>query len=158
MHSPQPLNGPPQRSGADRRQTRTRWWAAFALRGRRLRQRRTAEHQQPYYVDRFPSTTFVFILLLLLFTIADGVLTLYLLDGDCAEMNPVMESLLNHGMGPFLLGKYVLTVLGLPVLLVFKNFYLFGTRFRVGYLIPIFVALYAGLIGYQVYLLQLVFR
>lgn len=123
-----------------------------------MRLRRRCEHREPYYVDRFPTVTFVFIMVLLLCTIADGVLTLYLVSADCEEMNPLMEPLLRHGMGTFLLGKYVLTVIGLPVLLIFKNFYLFGTRFRVDYLIPIFVLLYATLLAYQVYLLGIIFR
>ena len=46
---------------------------------------------------------------------------------------------------------------GLPVLLVFKNYSLFGTRFRVGYLIPMFLGLYALLLVYQLSLLQSVF-
>jgi hypothetical protein len=120
-------------------------------------QRRRPEHRRAYFVDRFPSITFIFVILLLLFTIADGVLTLHLVGANCEEMNPVMESLLKRGMGTFLLGKYALTVIGLPVLLIFKNHYLFSTRFRVGYLIPLFVVLYAALLAYQVYLFQIVF-
>ena len=96
------------------------------------------------------------ILTLLIFTIADGVMTLHLVNGDCQEINPVMDYLLSKGMAPFLLGKYVLTVAGLPLLLICKNYSLFGTGLRVGYLIPMFVVLYAILLGYQLYLLQLV--
>ena len=58
-----------------------------------------------------------------------------------------MNRLLEHGVLPFLLGKYLLTVIGLPVLLIFKNYYLFGTRVRVGYLIPLLVVLYASYLG-----------
>ncbi len=86
---------------------------------------------------------------LLTATILDGVITLHLIDIGCVEINPLMSRLLRIGMVPFLLGKYVLTATGLPLLLVFKNHYLFGTRFRVGYLLPIFVALYMILLAYQ---------
>ncbi len=162
LSSPSPTSDPSstlaQRQASDRRQAPTRWWAALHHGGRRLRLRRTAEHRTHYYVDRFPSVTFLFIVLLLVFTIVDGVMTLYLLGADCEEANPVMAWLLSRGMGTFLLGKYILTVVGLPVLLVFKNFYMFGTRFRVGYLIPVFVVLYAALLGYQYCLLRMLFH
>ena len=45
-------------------------------------------------------------------------------------------------------------MVGLPLLLIFKNYYLFGTRFRVGYLIPLIVVMYLVLIGYQLVLMH----
>ena len=41
------------------------------------------------------------------------------------------------------------------MLLVYKNYPMFGTRFRVGYLLPVFFSLYLVLAAYQVYLLNL---
>ncbi len=87
-------------------------------------------------------------------SILDAAITLILIEDGCEEVNPVMGFFLSHGPLSFLMGKYVLTVAGIPVLLIFKNFYLFGTRLRVGYLIPIFIFLYAVLIGYQFTLLH----
>ena len=84
----------------------------------------------------------------------DAFLTVRLLDAGAKEVNPVMDRLLLHGVGAFLVGKYLLTVGGLPLLLIFKNHYLFRTQLRVGHLIPIAVGLYAILIGYQVALMQ----
>ena len=86
---------------------------------------------------------------LLCLTIADGILTLELLEIHCVEANPVMACLLDRGHLWFVIGKYVLTAAGLPLLVVCKNFRMFGTRFRVGFLIPTFVALYLVLIFYQ---------
>ena len=65
-----------------------------------------------------------------------------------------MAGLLEDGIQPFLVIKYALTAGGLPLLLIFQNHYLFGTRVRVGYLIPVTVALYAVLIGYQLMLIH----
>jgi len=146
-----------KRSQTDRRQQPTGPWAVFRRGGRRVKQRRAAEHRRHYFVDRFSVVTFVWIMALLLLTVTDGVITLNLLDGDCGELNPVMQYLLGKGQGAFFLGKYVLTVVGLPVLLVFKNHYLFRTRFRVGYLIPLFVGLYAVLLSYQLVLFNRLF-
>ena len=140
------------REGPDRRQQPTSPWSAFRPGGRRMQNRRTDEHGTPYYVDRFPASTFMLILALLAATILDGVLTLQLIDAGCEEINPLMSQLLSIGVVPFLVGKYALTAAGLPLLLVFKNHFLFGTRFRVGYLLPLFVMLYLCLLGYQAYL------
>ena len=47
-----------------------------------------------------------------------------------------MAHLLGASRHAFLAGKYLLTASGLPFLVVFKNYRLFGTRFREGYLFP----------------------
>jgi hypothetical protein len=143
-----------ERRRADRRQKPTSFWDAFRLRGRRQRNRRAAQHRQPYFVDRFSATMLGLVLALLLLTIVDGVITLSLVERDCQEINPLMRYFLGQGPVPFLLSKYVLTAAGVPVLLIFKNYYLFGTRFRVGYLMALFVLLYLGLTMYQIQLLQ----
>jgi len=150
-------SGEDQRSSQDRRAWATSPWYAFCWKGRRARNRRASEHRQQYFVDRFSWLQLVWILSLLGFTVVDGMLTLQLLNDGYQEVNPLMDYLLGKGMLPFLLGKYTLTAAGLPLLLIFKNYYLFGTGFRVGYLIPVFVILYAILLGYQLFLLRLFF-
>ena len=57
-----------------------------------------------------------------------------------------MEYLSTRGPLAFLLGKYVLTAMGLPLIVVYKNYPMFGTRFRVGFLLPVFIGLYLVLI------------
>jgi hypothetical protein len=52
----------------------------------------------------------------------------------------------------FLGTKYVLTAVGLACLLVLRYYRLFGSRFRVGHLIPIITGLYVVLLGYQAFL------
>lgn len=143
-----------RRQKSDRRKKPTSPWAAFSPAGQRVACRRAEEHRRPYFVDRFASSTFLVIMMLVVASLLDAILTIQLLGAGAQEVNPVMDGLLLYGIEPFLLGKYVLTVAGLPLLLIFKNHYLFGTRFRVGYLIPATVALYAVLIGYQLMLMQ----
>lgn len=143
-----------QRTSPDRRQQPTSPWAAFPPAGQRMACRRASEHWRPYFVDRFSSVMFIVILMLIIASIADAILTIQLIAAGAREINPLMDHLLDYGILPFLIGKYVLTVAGLPVLLIFKNYYLFGTRLRVGYLIPLAVALYAILIGYQLALMN----
>ncbi|HVC98348.1 MAG TPA: DUF5658 family protein [Pirellulales bacterium] len=143
-----------RRLGPDPRHEPTGIWDAVFSAGERMLNRRAVDRRLPYFVDRFPPTMMALILALLVLTVIDGVLTIELVDVDCQELNPLMCHFLTKGPLCFLFGKYVMTAAGLPVLLIFKNFPLFGTRFRVGYLVPVFVLLYAGLVGYQVQLLQ----
>ncbi len=90
----------------------------------------------------------------LVLCLIDGLLTIELLDLNSEEINPVMRLLLSRGYLSFLMGKYVLTAAGLPFLVVYKNWPLFGTRFRAGFLLPVFFTLYLGLLTYQLFLLQ----
>jgi hypothetical protein len=123
------------------------------LGGRRLGPRREAELAEPYFVDIIDTFTFIMAVLLLVLTIVDGTATLFLLGAGCEEVNPAMDYLLRRGPLYFLLGKYALTTACLPFLLTFRRFPLFRTRFRVGYLLPIFVSLYLILLTYQIVLM-----
>jgi hypothetical protein len=142
-----------KRQQSDRRGEPTSAWAAFPPTGHRMVNRRAEEHRRPYFVDRFSSATFIVILLLVAASLLDAVLTMQLLENGAEEINPLMDRLLEHGALSFLFGKYLLTVGGLPLLLIFQNHYLFGTRIRVGYLVPVAVALYMVLIAYQLTLM-----
>ena len=126
----------------------------FRLRGRRTWPRREQERRGGYFVDRFDAMTLAMIVGLLVLTIADGVLTIELLDTNSEEINPLMAHLLLKGNNVFLLGKYILTAAGLPFLVAYKNYRMFGTRFRVGFLLPLFVGLYVALVVYQAKLLH----
>jgi hypothetical protein len=147
-------NNAEQRVLSDRRQQPTGPWSALPPAGQRVDNRRACERRLPYFVDRFSPAMFVVILCLIIASLVDAVLTIQLLDAGADEINPLLNNVLDHGILTFLWVKYLLTVGGLPVLLIFKNYYLFGTRLRVGYLIPIAVVLYALLIGYQLALMH----
>lgn len=94
------------------------------------------------------------ILSLLILTLADGVLTMILIDLFCEEANPLMAVLIEHGPMTFVLGKYLVTAVCLPILLIFQHHRMFGTRFRVRHFFPIFIALYLSLLAYQLFLLR----
>jgi hypothetical protein len=137
-----------QRSLPDRRSVPTSVWDSLRGGGERSYVRRVSERRHPHFLERFSAMTLVWILLLLTFSAIDGLLTLELIEAGCHEVNPVLSYFFAKGPGCFLLGKYVLTAAGLPVLV------LFSARGRIGYLIPLFVCLYAALIAYQLLLLR----
>jgi hypothetical protein len=143
-----------RRVGADRRRVPTCAIDALRLSGRRTKVRRALDREGPYFVDRFDPLMLTLALGVLVLCLIDGLLTIELLDLNSEEINPVMRLLLRRGYLSFLMGKYVLTAAGLPFLVVYKNWPLFGTRFRAGLLLPVFFALYLVLLTYQVILLQ----
>lgn len=146
----------PQRRRSDRRRRPTGPFDAFFTPARRWRHRRSihAEGQGPRYLDRYGLGAGLCATLLLILTVVDGTITILLLGMHCEEANPLMAYLIERGLLPFLLGKYALTAAGLPVLLIFKEHRMFGTCFRVGYLLPIFVGMYLLLLGHQIQLLN----
>jgi hypothetical protein len=137
-----------RRSSPDRRAAPTSIWGSILFGGRRRYVRREPERRQLHYLDHFPWTTLVWVLLLVTFTFIDGLLTLELLDAGCIEANPLMSYFLDRGPVHFFMFKYLLTTLGLP-LLVF-----FGARSWFKYVLPGFVLLYVILMIYQLQLLH----
>jgi hypothetical protein len=137
------------RDRPDRRKRPTSPLGALRTTGRRKAPRRGEDRAGNYFVDRFDAVTLAMIVGLLGLTITDGVLTIELLDRNSEEINPLMAHLLGRGHHAFLAGKYILTAAGLPFLVVFKNYRLFRTRIRIGYLFPAFITLYLLLLSYQ---------
>jgi hypothetical protein len=147
-------NTPGLGNHSDRRKHSVPLWDPRRLRGRRRRQRRSEEHDRPYLVDRVSWPAFVMSSLLRILTLVDGMITVALLDQGCEEANPVMRFLLDIGIGTFFIAKYVLTAIFLPIALVMNQHRLFGTRMRVGHVIPVVAALYVVLIAYQITLMR----
>jgi hypothetical protein len=88
-------------------------------------------------------------------TLLDGILTLELIEVNSEEANPIMAHLLRRGSLTFLMGKYLMTAAGLPFLVVYQHYPLFRSRFRVGWLIPVFIAMYLVLLFHQWNLFQI---
>jgi Domain of unknown function (DUF5658) len=138
-----------RRYQVDRRRRPTSPLDTFRLRGRRTWPRREEERRGTFFVDRFAASTLAMVVALLSLTIADGVLTIELLDINSEEINPFMGQLLARGHFAFLAGKYLLTAAGLPFIVIYQSYTILGTRFRVGFLLPVFISLYVALLSYQ---------
>jgi hypothetical protein len=146
---------PEGRRHIDRRRRPTSPLDTLRRGGRRCRIRREEERQGPHFVDRFHAGTLAMVVALLGLTIADGVLTIELIGLNSEEANPLMAHLLQQGDSTFLLVKYIMTAAGLPFVVVYQHYPLCGTRFRVGWLLPVFLALYLVLLLHQWTLLQI---
>ena len=103
--------------------------------------------------DRLPIPTVLLVMAILAMTIADGVLTILLLDHHFEEANPLMRCLLGIHPLAFVIGKYALTAFWLPFFLIFGRCQVFLPGFRVSHLLPLIVLLYFALLVYQVTLI-----
>ena len=127
--------------GADRRKTedrrsRSRPPFRFLLfGGRRKSARRDDDKKQFIYVDQYHSWLLIAIMLLAILTISDGLFTLHLIERGATEENPVMAFFLDLGVRPFMIAKFLLTSLGVVILLVFHNYYFLKI---ISFFIPIF--------------------
>ncbi len=97
----------------------------------------------------------VIAVLILLFSVADAVLTLTLLDHGALEANPVMAALAKGGASGFAAVKIGLTAAGVILLTMVARVRAFG-RVPVGVLLYAALAIYAGLVCYELRLLQAV--
>ena len=136
----------------DRRRRPTRFWDVFSTPGRRSQVRRSSERsgRTLAIVDRHAAPVRIPIYLVLILTLLDGVLTLQIIEHPSEEANPLMAHALERGITWFFLTKYLLTAIGMAVLLVLRTHRLGRSRFRVGDLIPLVLVLYGLLVAFQI--------
>lgn len=115
--------------------------------GRRCTVGRRAGDPASLYVDRLGSGLAAILLAIFTFHCLDAVFTLSHLSHGGQELNPFMALLLAVGPGTFVSTKLAIAGVGLCFLGIHKNF----PMVRTGILL-LFV-LYAGVIGYHIFLL-----
>lgn len=131
-----------RRDDGDRRLRPTPMFSRFTLRGRRIRIRRDLDTLRGRYIDRSTGRHLVLILILMICIFLDAASTLYILDHGGNEVNPIMESALQRGVGWFLLVK--LGPLPLAFLLLSIHRYFSWVRFALIFLVLVYgtLALY----------------
>lgn len=115
--------------------------------------RRKEDRQQSYRVDRHSFKTLSAIILIVLLSITDGMLTLYLIECGATEVNPLLAYFLERGPLSFFGFKYFLTCACIILVLVNKDIYLFRTNFRVKALLIVFVIPFLLVILWELYLI-----
>ena len=110
-----------KRSGKDRRTHRFPKLKYLIFAGRRAGVRREEDWDSAFYFDRYSSNIFSAIVLILLLSVLDALLTLYLIDKGSTELNPAMSYFMQYGPFVFMGAKYFLTCMGVVILLLFRN-------------------------------------
>lgn len=137
----------------DRRTGRMTIPNKYWLTGRRSGARREEDRQKPYKIDRYSLDTLIAILMIVVLSILDAMLTLFLVSHGAAEVNPVMAYFLNHGPLAFFSAKYVFTCASVLVILVHARYYLFRTKVRVKTLLVVFAIPLALVVKWELYLM-----
>jgi hypothetical protein len=158
------LNTPPKtqstvcerRCGEDRRKGKPPIFSKYWLTGRRVAPRRIEDRQGPYSVDLHGRKTLFFILLIIMLSVLDAGLTLYLIAHGAAEINPVMLYFLRRGPTVFFAAKYILTSGAILLVLANKNDFLFNTRIRVKILLALFTVPFVLVVQWELYLILFV--
>lgn len=107
-----------ERSGADRRRRGLPAWRYLWSGGRRRGLRRREDRRRLALLDAYSPRLFAVILAVLVLSLLDAVLTLYLVAHGAYEMNPVMAHFLERGPRAFIAVKYLLTCLALVIFLL----------------------------------------
>jgi hypothetical protein len=144
-----------RRSEADRRRADRPLWSRCRLMGRRAGSRRAEDRKRFFKVDRYSGTLLSLVLLTLLMSVSDAGFTLYLISRGASELNPVMAFFLERGPLVFFVVKYVLTCGSLLIVILYKNAFIFNTRIRVAYLLVLFLALFALVVQWELFLVWL---
>ena len=130
---------------------RALWRGSFAR--RRLGPRRGTD-RHPVVTDWFQPQWLATAIIILVLSCADALLTITLVGRGATEINPLMEPLV-HGSGRgFALWKLGLTAMGVVVLTMLAQFRILG-GIAVGSILYVVVCAYLVLVGYELWLLQM---
>jgi hypothetical protein len=141
-----------RRSLSDRRCNRRLSFHHFFFGGKRRQLRRKEDKHALNFVDEYSPVLMGCIVAILLLSILDGFMTLYLLEHDMYEVNPVMSFCLSLGPWFFLCSKFLLTCFGAMCLLVVNNNQVFNDRIRVRDIFPALLFLYFLVIAWHSFL------
>jgi hypothetical protein len=121
--------------------------------GRRERSRRDEDTGKAFIFDRYNQKLFLAITAILVLSILDAVLTLVVIQRGARELNPVMAYFLEHGTLTFIVAKYLLTSIGVLILLIFKNVFLTKIKIYTHSLFPCVIFVFMTVIAWELFLI-----
>jgi hypothetical protein len=142
-----------RRCGKDRRQDYKAQIKYFLVNGRRESARREEDRARSYFFDRYNQRMFAAITAILMLSIFDALLTLILIKRGASELNPVMAYFLEYGPLPFVIAKYLLTSVGVVILLIFKNVYINKINMHTQSLFTCVIFAFSTVIVWELFLL-----
>lgn len=142
-----------RRSGKDRRTHRFPKLRYLLLSGKRAKARRQEDSHRTFYFDRYSSNIFAAIVAILLLSVLDALLTLYLIENGSTELNPVMSYFLRYGPFVFMGAKYFFTCAGVVILLLFRNALRKRSPTHTENVFTYIIAAFSTVIAWQLYLI-----
>ncbi len=142
-----------RRSGTDRRRRRLlSLKAAFAYR-RRRELRRAEDRRRIVLLDQYSASILVLIALILVLSVADALLTLFLLDHGAVELNPVMAYFIQISPLVFMVAKYLITTLSLIIILTLNYAGIQRLSFHAHHLFKCFAGCFVAVIVWEIFLI-----
>lgn len=142
-----------KRSGKDRRRQQFPKLKYLLFSGKRAHARRYEDRHRTFYFDYYSSHIFAAIVAILLLSISDALLTLYLIENGSKELNPVMSYFLKYGPFIFMAAKYFLTSIGVIILLLFRNVLLKRSITHTQNIFSYIIFAFSTVIAWQLYLI-----
>jgi hypothetical protein len=142
-----------RRSGKERRAKRGFRFKKLFMNGRREEIRRRDDQSKIFLVDRYSSSIFAAIVLILLLSVIDALLTLILIDHGAHEINPLMAYLLEIEPKIFMTVKYLLTCASLFIFLIFRNIFLRSIKIYSSTLFTVFICVFVTVIAWELFLI-----
>ena len=142
-----------KRRGVDRRTNNKARLKYLLFNGRRERFRRDEDKGTAFIFDRYNQKLFLAITTILILSILDAALTLVVIQRGAKELNPVMAYFLEHGTLTFIVAKYVLTSIGVLILLIFKNVFLTKLKIYTHSLFPCVIFVFFLVIAWELFLI-----
>jgi hypothetical protein len=132
----------------ERRQSPTKPISRYAFKGRRMKSWR--DDDVNYYVDRYGPKLFALISAVLLMGVLDAYLTIRILHLGGSELNALMRWMLDHHPGLAITLKYLVLAASIVILVIHKNFVVFG-RLKIRTILSVVFVLYGILVSYETY-------
>jgi hypothetical protein len=143
-----------RRSGKDRRSRGVPDIKSLFIYARRKNIRRKDDKFKTVYFDQYSPALFTPVVLILLLSVTDAFLTLFLVDCGAREINPVMAYFLKFGPFTFMGVKYFFTCYSVIVLVIFNNVYFRKLRIRTRSLFSCAVAMFVIVIAWELFLMS----
>ena len=142
------------RSGKDRRTKGGFNIRSFFFGGKREKIRRQEDKKRIFYVDQFSPRLFFTITTIVFLCALDALLTLFLLHRGAYEVNPLMSFFLEFGPYTFFVSKYLLTIVPVICLLMFRNINLRMIKINTRSVLNIMAIFYILVIAWELYLIS----
>jgi hypothetical protein len=142
------------RSGKDRRTKSGFNIRSFLFGGKREKIRRQEDKKRIFYVDHYSSGLFFTIVSILFLCVIDALLTLSLLNHGAYETNPVMAFFLKFGPYTFFISKYLLTIVPVICLLMFRNTVVRVIKISARSVLYIIAVFYLAVVVWEFYLIS----
>ncbi len=138
--------------GPDRRKPSFKSFVYGAFYPRRRRIRRDDDRDSSF-IDWYPTHLLVVATLIMCLSVADGILTVHLVNAGAVELNPLLAVLVHNDPMSFALVKVFLTAIGVTCLVLVSQARLFR-RWPMGWVIYGLLVSYTGLVMYSYNLSQ----